>query len=132
MASRVPASPSGRTRCRTSRSPEGDPLLVQFQVAYLAMHLFQGRRDHLRVVGRLGVLGRNVPPRVFEVRHIDVEDSVEEPQGFDRVVAARVVDQGHGQALFNGQGEGLQDLGGKMRRADKVEVMAADLLQMRP
>src|SRR3990172_3665960 len=75
-------------------SPLREPLLVENEIADLTLHLAESFLDGLRIVLRLGVALRSRSTPVLEVRHVDVDDSVEKPQALERVVSAGVVDEG--------------------------------------
>src|SRR3990172_4966021 len=85
---------AGHYQVPHEESPLREPLLVEDEIADLALHLPESFLDGLRIVLRLGVALRSRSTPVLEVRHVDVDDAVEKPQALERVVSAGVVDEG--------------------------------------
>src|SRR5919197_666378 len=67
---------------------------------------------------------------VFQIRQVDVENAIQEPQHLDAVVGVRIVDEGQPQPALRSKPDGPDDLRGKMRRRNKSDVVAAFVLQL--
>jgi hypothetical protein len=65
----------------------------------------------------------------LEVGHVHVHDAVEQPERLERVVAARVVDEGNVEAPFHRVDQRLQDLRDHVLGGDEVDVVAASFLE---
>ena len=124
-----PARSSGRTRWRTSRPRTARPS-TDFQVADLAVHLDDGGAVDLGVIRGGGELFGGAGVGVFHVGQIDVDEAVEEPQGFEVVVAAGVVNDGEHQPKAAGLDDGFGHRRGEMRGRHEVDVDAADPLEV--
>jgi hypothetical protein len=66
---------------------------------------------------------------VFKIRHVDIKDSIQEPQSLERIISPGVVNKWNRKAFFYGEGEGFQDLGDIMSRRDKIDVVTAQPLK---
>jgi hypothetical protein len=67
---------------------------------------------------------------VFKIRHVDIKDSIQEFQSFERIIPSGVVNKGDGKPFFYGEGEGFQDLRDIMSRSDKIDIVAAQPLKL--
>ena len=93
------------------------------------MHLFDRCLIAGHVIGDLAVAPCDGRIAVFEVGHVDVDDAVQQVQGRQRVVAARVVDDGQPQPARCCQRHGFDDLRDHVRRRHQVDVVTAHRLQ---
>jgi hypothetical protein len=66
---------------------------------------------------------------VFHVRHVDIDDAIQQGQRLGTVVAAGVVDQWQAQTAAGGDLDGTDDLCDHVTRRDQVDVVAALPLQ---
>ncbi len=103
---RVPAKSSGMTKCRTSNPRWAKPCIIDHQVAHLPMHLTKRFANHLGVVGGAGQLPGHLRIIELDIRHINVDDSLQEPKGLHAIIPAGVVDQGNVQTTGNGDFRG--------------------------
>jgi len=67
---------------------------------------------------------------VFKVRHVNIEDSIQEFQSLERIIPPGVVNKGNGKPFLYGEGEGFQDLRDIMSRGDKIDIVAAQPLKL--
>jgi hypothetical protein len=107
-----------------------DPVLVEDQVANLAVHLTYGGPIHFDVGAHLGVSAREVGVAVLHVRHVDVDDAVEQGERLEAVVTAGVVDERKPQAPLRRLVHGGDDLGDHVARRDEIDVVAALVLEL--
>ena len=97
---------------------------------YLAMHLFQDAPGYIGIIGGLRILPRHVFPGILEVRHIDIEYSVQQVQGLERVVSTCIIDEGDGKARFDGLWQRLQYVGNEVGRAHEIDIVASAALEI--
>ena len=105
------------------------PLVVEHEVAHLPVHLLHRRPIDLPVVPHVRVAVRDRRVGVLHVRHVDVDDAVEQGERLEAVVAAGVVDERQVQALARRDGDGRKDLRHDVARRHQVDVVAAHGLQ---
>ena len=65
----------------------------------------------------------------FEIRHIDIKNTMDDFQGFHAVIPAGIVDKGHGQPVFRGCFYTTKNLRNNMGRGNKIYIMAPHFLQ---
>lgn len=66
---------------------------------------------------------------VFHVRHVDIDQAVEQSEDFGRFVAAAVVNYGQAQAVGTGRFDGGGNRRNDVRRSNEIDVRAADILE---
>src|SRR4030095_4774585 len=66
----------------------------------------------------------------FEIRHVDIHQTVHELYAFDTVVRRSVVDEGQTQTALDGNHKRFQDLRNDVLGCDKVDVVTTDPLQI--
>lgn len=104
--------------------------VADFEVADLTMHLEDGGAVHFGVIARGGAFFGRVRGGEFHVGHVDVDHSVEEPEGFEVVVAAGVVDNGERQSAATGFDDGLGNRRGKVRGGNEIDIDATEALEV--
>jgi len=108
----------------------GHAPLVEHEVAHLAVHLADGCLVDRHVVANVGEPPGDLAVAVLHVRHVDVDDAVEQRQRLEAVVAAGVVDERDSQPGCGGQQHAGQHLGHHMARSHEVDVVATRRLQL--
>jgi hypothetical protein len=119
---------SSRDAARHNQVPHQEaaarqPLLIEYQISHLNVHLLQSFPRRLRIILRLRIATGNLRVPVLEVGHIDVYDAGQETEAFQGVIAAGVVDEGHPEASLDGNGECLEDLGHDVLGRHEVDVV---------
>ena len=66
---------------------------------------------------------------VFHIRHVNVDDAVEQGERLQAIVAAGVVDERQAQSLLRRDVYGGEDLPHHVARRNKIDVVAAKHLQ---
>jgi hypothetical protein len=66
---------------------------------------------------------------VFGVGHVNIDDSFDQAEGRQGVIAAGVEDQGDAQSCLSGEQKGFEDLRNDVAWADEVDVVCAGVLQ---
>ena len=66
----------------------------------------------------------------FEIRHVDVDQTVHPLNAFGTIIGRSVVDQRQPQTAFDGNHERFKDLRHYMLGRDEVDVVAADFLKV--
>jgi hypothetical protein len=94
------------------------------------MHLLHRPAGNRRIVSGVTGLLSNLGIPEFKIGHVDIENVFDKLQRLDAVITAAVVNQGHPKAIFNGKDKRFKDLWYDMGRRDKIDVMAAHLLQL--
>ena len=107
-------------------SPLQDPLFVKNRRACLAEHFKDCRLGRLRIVFRAGVPKGKRGGHIFEIGKINIDQAFQTAQRLHAIVAARVIDNGHGRTA---QPQGLCDGGGKMCGVDKIDIVGSLFLQ---
>ncbi len=82
------------------------------------------------VVLDLGVFVGDLSVGVFHVRHIYIHYAIEQFQGSQRVVAARIVHQGQTQAGLGGDEHPGDNLGYNVGGRDEIDIVAAHFLEL--
>src|SRR5262249_42635939 len=111
--------------------PPGKTVLVENQRPYLPVHLADGATRSLRIVRRAYVAARHLPVPELEIRHVDINQPLHQLQGIERVVGACVVYQRQAQPFLHGDQQPFQYLRDHVFRRDKVDVVAATLLEVK-
>ena len=106
----------------------GQPVVIKDQVTNLTVHFRDDLPGHLGIVPGLTQPGARLSCPEFEVRHVDVHQTVQQLQRPQTVVAAGVVHDGEVEAALDGQGDGLDDLGYDVFRGDEVDVVTFRLV----
>ena len=96
-------------------------LVLNHRAAHLLVHFQNGRRRDLRIIRCGGELFRKRCVRIFKVRQIDIDQSLQGPQCLDRFVAAAVIHDRHRQLRRKRREDGRQ----KVRRRDEIDVLTA-------
>jgi len=96
----------------------------------LPVHLFDCRRRVGRIVWRLREAGSMLRVLELEVRQIDIDNAIKQPNHLKRVVAAGVVQQRYGQPPANGLPERCYNVGNQMRGRNQIDVMASPALEI--
>ncbi len=94
------------------------------------MHLFDGGEVHLRVVLGAGEFLGHFRVGVFHVRHVDVDQTFQQLQRFDRIVTSGIIDGRERQTIVSGQFEGRGDRGGYVGRRHQIDVGTAHPLEV--
>src|SRR5512142_2553737 len=95
--------------------PRRDSVLIEHHVTYLPEHLLNRRSVDLRVVRRDRVRAGYGIIRIPHVRQVDINDSVEQTERFQRLVPVRVVHYRQGETPLPRNAEGLQYLRHEVR-----------------
>jgi hypothetical protein len=77
----------------------------------------------------MGKCKRDVIAAVFCVRHIDINNAIEQPEGFDSIVSATVIDNRDMKTLVCCNPDRSHHLRDDMRRRYDIDVMATLLLE---
>jgi hypothetical protein len=106
-------------------NPEG----IDGEISHLTVHLLQNLFDDLGIIRGMAELFRIALLHELHIGHIDVNDTFEEPNHFDRFVSGTVIDKREPKSFFDGLRERGYDLGNVMGRGDEVDVVTPDLLK---
>ncbi len=106
-----------------------DPVPVDLQVAHLAVHLADGGAVAGRIVRDLRIAPGEDRVGVFHIRHVDIDDAVEQGQPSQRIVAAGVVDQRDRQPGLGRDLDRGDDRGDHVAGRHEVDVVAAHRLE---
>ena len=87
----------------------------------MAVHLPHGRVVHLHIVADMRISMSQLRIAVLHVRHVDVDDAIEQRERFGTVIATGVVDQRQGKALSRRLINRRDDLRDDMTRGDEVD-----------
>ena len=107
-----------------------DAVCVEPQIADLAIHFAHGGEVDLDVIAYMGILVGNCRITVFHVRHVYIDDPVEQLQCLGAVVAAGVVDQWQAQSLVCGNIDRGNDLRHDVAGRDEIDVVTTLFLQL--
>jgi len=88
------------------------------------------RRVDLPVVAHVRTAVRDRRVCVLHVRHVEVDDAVEQGECLEAVVAAGVLDERQAQAAARGDGDGREDLRHDVAGRHEVDVVAAHGLEL--
>jgi hypothetical protein len=99
------------------------------KIAHLPVHLLDGGKVNLRIIRCIGEFLGNAGIRIFHVRHIDIDESVEQLQRFDRIIASGIVNRRQYEAVFAGQFDCLCYCRHDMCWGNEIYVAAAEFLQ---
>src|SRR5208337_598980 len=89
------------------------------------MHLPDRAASGFRVIRSFGIETRLFWVPELEIRHVDVHHAIHEGEGVERVVCARVVNEGEMQASRRRQQQGLKNLWDDMFGSDQIDVVTA-------
>ena len=107
----LPGDPVGQHEMPHQQAPSRKAVLIDLEIADLAVHLADRRLVHPQIVADMRVPMRELRIAVFHVGHVDVDDAVQQRERLQGVVAAGVVDQRQPQALGRRQIDRVEDLG---------------------
>src|SRR5271165_4644046 len=107
----------------------GESRCVDRKIADLPMHLTHRSLIDAHIISNMRIFVRGRVIAVFHVRHVDVDDAIEQSERFEAVVSARVVDKRKPQPTLRRNGYGRENLRHYMARGDQIDVMAAEGLQ---
>ncbi len=102
---------------------------TDLEVSDLAVHFLDRRAAGFGVVTYVRVAAAGVGLAVLDVRHVNIDDAVEQCQGLEAVVAARVVDQRQSQPTLGRDEERLENLSHNVARGDEIDVVTSGRLQ---
>src|SRR5919198_4403269 len=109
----------------------GNPMLVHDEVANLAMHFFEDGSYHFRVVRRsVQVALARQRIEEFDIGKVDIDDAVEQPDGFKGLIPPTVVYQRQPKTLLDRQRQSGDQLRSDMRRGDEIDVVTTLALQI--
>ena len=120
----------GQHEMTNQKTTLGDTLFIQLQITHLAVHLPDRSEAGLHVISHMGIFVGQYGVTVFHVGHVDIDNAVEQGQGFGAVVAAGVVDQRDAQALAGGDVYGTYNLRYDVAGGDEVDIVATLGLQL--
>src|SRR5208283_1897219 len=95
----------------------------------LPMHLTHRSLIDTHIISNMRIFVRGRVIAVFHVRHVDVDDAIEQSERFEAVVSASVVYKRKPQPTLRRNGYGCENLRHYMARGDQIDVMAAEGLQ---
>ncbi len=107
----------------------GNPVGIEGQIAHLAVHFRKDLFDHLGIVRSIAEFCRIFAIHKLHIRHIDVNDAMEQPNHLHRFVSGTVVDKRKSKPHFDRLGKGGNDLWNIMSGSDKIDVVTAHLLE---
>src|SRR5215472_6270866 len=110
--------------------PPGKAVLIDNQWPYLPVHLADGATRDLRIVRRAHVAAGHLPLPELEIGHVDVNQLLHQLQGIKRVVGAGVIHERQAQPFLHRDQQPFQDLRYHVFGGDKVDVVAAALLEV--
>ena len=119
----------GQHEMADEQAAAGDAAIVELEVAYLAVHLGDSLHRALRVVWRVGEFVRDGRVHEFEVRHVDVEDAVDQMDDVGGIVTAGVVHERQGESPRHRDEKRLDDRIQHVRGRHEIDVVAALRLQ---
>ena len=100
-------------------------VFIQSKIPYLFVHFLEGMFHHIRIVRCIRQFTCHLGLTELAVRHVDVHKTVKEVQRFFVVITARVVHEWNPQAVFNGEGQSLDDLRDHVTGGNEINVVAA-------
>ena len=84
---------SGHQQVPDQHALDGGSIPVQAQIADLPVHFDHGCPRNPGVIGGIRIGGGRFGAPEFKIGHVDVNNPVEQPQGFFRFIAAAIIDQ---------------------------------------
>ena len=94
------------------------------------MHFKKRLPGPLRVIRRLGKACCLFRIPELEIRHIDINNTIQQPQCIHTIVTAGVVNNGNQKPIVNGMRQGSQNLGHNVGRGHEIDIMAALFLEV--
>lgn len=107
----------------------GKTMIIQTQIANLSMHFLQCDTRSVGVIGGFATAGGRFGTPELEVGHIDVDDSIEQIEGFFGFISAGVVYKRQVEAVFRGMMKSGKYLRDHMGRGHEINIMTSLFLQ---
>jgi hypothetical protein len=98
-------------------------------VSDLSEHFQESHAVVLDIIASPGAKARRIFIRILYVGKIDVNDSIEEPEGFHVLVAAGVIDKGKAQSSRYGEEQGLHHGRHLVGGGNEIDIMGSLLLE---
>ena len=111
-------------------APQRQSLLVHLQLADLGVHRGDHSASGLGVVAGAEVAATMLGIPQFEIRHVNIDHPVHEPDAIHAVVGRSIIDQRQVQAALDCQHQSLENLRHDVFGGDEVDVMATERLQL--
>ena len=124
----LPGRFSGSTRCRMIR-PLYCYSVLNDKVTCLPVHLLNSCVHGCNITGCMGKRNCNVIAAIFCIRHIDINNTIKQPQGIDCIISATIIDNWDSKALVCSNLYCFHHLGNDMGRCHDIDVMATPVLQ---
>ena len=96
----------------------------------MAVHFPHGPLVHPHIVADMRISMSQLRIAVLHVRHVDVDDALEQREGFGTVIATGIVDQRQGKALSRRLIDRRDDLRNDMARGDEDRVGSGRLFRI--
>ena len=121
--------PPGHHQVPNQKPSFSNPFRIRREIPNLAVHLFEDFLDHLGIVRSIRVTLRIFFVHKFYIGHVDVHDSLQEPNHLNRFISRAVIDDGEVEAHLNRFRKGGDDLRSVVSRRNEVDIMAPHLLE---
>ena len=110
-------------------SLNGDAGPIDLKAADLPMHFFDCRPHDIPIIFGARVFPCVLVVRILNVRHIDVNNAVEQLECCDRLISPAIVDDRKRQTLLDRCDKCLNNLGSDVCWSDEIDIVAPHTLQ---
>ena len=120
------AGEAGKNQVPDQCAPKHDTVRGILRRAGLAAHLRDSRCGFFEIIRGAGAQTACARGIVLEIRQVDIDGAVEEPDGVNRFITGSVPDDGERRTP---KGKGPEDLGDKGCRGDEGDRVDAEIRQ---